>query len=252
MRHIKIQHFIILFALVFFSCNNNNTQETQQENIISKGDFYQFDVENTKVIWNGYKTNDKIKVVGYFDEFSCDREDQEFSSIQDLVTGLKFSIQSSSSSSGDPIRDKNLKDHFFKYLTDDFVINGTLGSPINDSIDVIFDVFGQTKQIRLAFLYHIIPSCPYFDHIVEIKGSINLESQFDALKAFNTISNKCYDLHKGADGISKTWKQVDVHVKALVINTSYNSIRQEDSNAVNRYGDKVRMISIEEIFARHD
>jgi hypothetical protein len=200
--------------------------------------------ENTKVIWNGYKTNDKVKVVGYFDEFSCDREDQEFSSIEELVSGLKFSIKSSSSASGDVMRDKNLKDHFFKYLTDDFVINGTLGVPINDSIDVTFDVFGKTKQIRLAFLYHIIPGCPYFDHIVEIKGSINLESQFDALKAFNAISNKCYDLHKGADGISKTWKQVDIHVKALVINTSYSSIRQEDSS-------RIGYISIEEIFARH-
>ena len=113
-------------------------------------------------------------------------------------------------------------------------------------------MFGQTKQIRLGFLYNIIPGCPYWDHIVEIKGSINLASQFDALKAYNAISNKCYDLHKGADGIPKTWKQVDVHVKALVINNSYNSIRQEDSNAVDRYGDKVRLISIEEIFARHD
>ncbi len=83
-----------------------------------------------------------------------------------------------------------------------------------------------------------------FDQIVEIKGSINLGSQFDALKAYNAISNKCYDLHKGADGISKTWKQVDVHIKTLVINTSYNSIRQEDSS---RIGD----VSIEEVFARH-
>lgn len=245
MRHIKIQHFIILFAIVFFSCNNNNNKEVKQENIITERDSYQFDIENTKVIWNAYKTNDKIKVVGYFDEFSCDREDQEFSSIEELVSGLKFSIKSSSSASGDVMRDKNLKDHFFKYLTDDFVINGTLGIPINDSIDVTFDVFGKTKQIKLAFLYHIIPGCPYFDHIVEIKGSINLESQFDALKAYNAISNKCYDLHKGADGISKTWKQVDVHVKALVINTSYSSIRQEDSS-------RIGYISIEEVFARHE
>ena len=244
MRHIKIQHFIILFAIVFFSCNNNNNKEVKEENIITEEDSYQFDIENTKVIWNGYKTNDKIKVVGYFNEFSCDRENQEFSSIEDLVTGLKFSVKSSSSSSGDPMRDQNLQDHFFKYLTDDFVINGTLNQVVNDSIDVTFDVFGQTKQIRLAFLYNIIPGCPYFDHVVEIKGSINLESQFNALKAYNAISNKCYDLHKGADGISKTWKQVDVHVKALVINTSYNSIRQEDSS-------RIGYISIEEVFARH-
>jgi len=242
---IKPQYVIILFAIVFFSCNNNNTEEAKQEDIITKGDFYQFDIENTKVIWNGYKTNDKIKVIGYFDEFSSDRENQEFSSIEELVSGLQFSIKSSSSSSGDIIRDQNLKEHFFKYLTEDFVINGTLGSPINDSIDVTFNVFGQTKEIRLAFLYHIIPGCPYYDHILEIKGSINLASQFDALKAYNAISNQCYDLHKGADGISKTWKQVDVHVKVLVINTSYNSIRQEDSS-------RIGYVSIEEVFARYD
>jgi hypothetical protein len=244
MRHIKIQYFIILFSIVFFACNNNNTQQDKQENIITKGDSYKFDIENTKVIWNGYKTNDKIKVVGYFNEFSCDRENQEFSSIEELVNGLQFSIKSSSSSSGDPIRDKNLKDHFFKYLTDNFIINGTLGIPINDSIDVTFNVFGKTKKIRLAFLDQIIPGCPYYDHIVEIKGSINLESQFDALKAYNVISNKCYDLHKGVDGISKTWKQVDVNVKALVMNNHYSQIRQEDSS-------RIGYISIEEVFARH-
>ena len=248
----KLKTLTILIFILFISCGRNNNKEVQQEKIKTEVDSYQFDIENTKVIWNGYKTNDKVKVVGYFDEFSCDREDQEFSSIEELVNGLQFSIKSSSSLSGDPMRDKNLQDHFFKYLTKDFVINGTLAQPINDSIDVTFDIFGQTKKIRLAFLDNIIPGCPYFDHMVEIKGSINLESQFDALKAYNAISNKCYDLHKGGDGISKTWKQVDVHIKALVVNTSYNSIRQEDSNAVDRYGDKVRMISIEEIFARHD
>ena len=244
MIHNKLKPLTILIFILFISCGRNNNKEVQQEKIKTELDSYQFDIENTKVIWNGYKTNDKIKVVGYFNEFSCDRENQEFSSIEELVTGLQFSIKSSSSSSGDVMRDQNLQDHFFKYLTDDFVINGSLSQVVNDSIDVTFNVFGQTKQIRLAFLYNIIPGCPYFDHIVEIKGSINLESQFDALKAYNAISNKCYDLHKGADGISKTWKQVDVHIKALVINTSYNSIRQEDSS-------RIGYVSIEEVFARH-
>ena len=226
----KPKTLTILIFTLFISCGRNNNKEVQQEKIKTEVDSYQFDIENTKVIWNGYKTNDKVKVVGYFDEFSCDREDQEFSSIEELVNGLQFSIKSSSSVSGDGIRDQNLQDHFFKYLTDGFVINGTLIQVFGDSIDVSFDVFGQTKQIRLAFLDNIIPGCPYFDHMVEIKGSINLESQFDALKAYNAISKKCYDLHKGGDGISKTWKQVDVHIKALVTNTSYNSIRQEDSS----------------------
>ena len=248
----KIKTLTILILILFISCGRNNNKEVEQEKIKTELDSYQFDIENTKVIWNGYKTNDKIKVVGYFNEFSFDRENQQFSSIEELVSGLQFVIKSSSSASGDPMRDQNLKDHFFKYLTKDFVINGTLGSPINDSIDVTFDVFGEKKQIRLAFLYNLIPGCPYYDHILEIKGSINLKSQFDGLKAYNAISNKCYDLHKGADGISKTWKQIDVHIKALVINTSYNPIRKEDSSAVNKYGDKIRPVSIGEIFSRYD
>jgi len=222
MRHIKIQHFIILFALVFFSCNNNNTQEAKQKNSQINENAYQLSIENTKVIWNGFKTNDKLKVVGYFDEFSCDREDQKFSSIDELVNGLQFSIKSSSSVSGDPIRDKNLKDHFFSYLTKDFVINGTLGQPINDSIDVSFDVFGQTKTLRFGCQYNIVPDSSNSDCMIEIRGSIDLESQFGGLQAFNAISKKCHDLHKGADGISKTWKQVDVLIKALVLNTSIN------------------------------
>ena len=73
-------------------------EEVKQEKMKTEEDSYQFDIENTKVIWNGYKTNDKTKVVGYFNEFSCDREGQEFSSIEDLVNGLQFSIKSSSSS----------------------------------------------------------------------------------------------------------------------------------------------------------
>ena len=31
-----------------------------------------------------------------------------------------------------------------------------------------------------------------------------------AYKAYISISAKCYDLHKGADGISKTWDEVNV------------------------------------------
>ena len=93
----KIKTLTILILILFISCGRNNNKEVEQEKIKTELDSYQFDIENTKVIWNGYKTNDKIKVAGYFNEFSCDRENQEFSSIEDLVTGLKFSIKSSSS-----------------------------------------------------------------------------------------------------------------------------------------------------------
>jgi hypothetical protein len=222
MTYNKLKTLTILIFILFISCGRNNNKEVQQEKLKTELDSYQLDMANTKVIWNGYKTNDKAKVVGYFSEFSTDRENQKFNSIDELVSGLKFSIKSSSSLSGDPIRDKNLKDHFFKYLTDEFVINGTLAQPINDSIDVTFDVLGQTRILRFGCQYNIVPDSDNSDYMIEISGSIDLESQFGGLQAFNAISKKCYDLHKGADGVSKTWKQVDVLIKALVLNNSTN------------------------------
>ena len=230
-KWLVIPSFLVVF-LTF--CNTNDSKDSNQSAIkLPEGISYKLDFrsaqylkityggysrpENTEVNWSAYKTNDKTPVLGSFSEFSSDRENQEFNSIEDLVDGLKFSISSLSSLSGDPSRDLNLKNSFFKYLTDNFEINGTLGKPINDSIDVYFDVLGKNTPIRFEYSTYIIPTCPYADQIIEIKGKINLVNQFDG-EAFNNIHEQCFDLHKGSDGISKTWDEVDVHIKSLIIN----------------------------------
>ena len=218
-----IRPFFLVIFLTF--CNTNDSKDSNQSTVkLPEGLSYKLDMtygdwrpENTEVNWSAYKTNDKTTVLGSFSEFSSDRENQEFNSIEDLVDGLKFSISSLSSLSGDSSRDLNLKDYFFTQLTDNFQINGTLGRPINDYIDVIFDVLGQKKSIRFGFYTYTVPTCPYDDQVISIRGTINLVNQFNEI-AYNSLHSKCVDLHKGADGISKTWEEVDVHIKALVIN----------------------------------
>ena len=214
-------HFLLplSLSLIIFSCNNKENSETIQKTIpLPEGVLYKLDMtaENTEVNWIGYKTNEKTPVSGSFSEFSSDRENQSFNSIDDLVDGLNFSISSLSSSSADDIRDLNLKNYFFKYLTDNFKINGTLGRPINDSIDVYFDVLEKNNPIRFAYSTYLTTS-KYSNKIIHIKGKLNLVNQFNG-EAFNSIHKQCFDLHKGSDGISKTWEEVDVHIKALVIN----------------------------------
>ena len=225
MKNIYKWGVIPSFLVILFTfCNNQNKTESTQNNIKQDQVSYKLDMtynaerpENTEVNWYAYKTNEKIKVSGSFSEFSSDRENKSFNSIDDLVEGLYFSISSLSSSSGDETRDLNIKDNFFKYLTDNFQINGTLGKPINDSIDISFDVFEKNRPIRFAYSSFVIPDCQYGDQIIEIKGTINLVNHFDGV-AYSSIHAKCVDLHKGADGISRTWEEVDVHIKALVIN----------------------------------
>ena len=207
--------FVFLLLFFFLCCNNNSKKvESSQEKI------YQIDIKNTSIEWHGYKTTDKVKVSGVFNDFSCDRENQEFASIKDLLTDLKFSINTLSSSSGDPIRDINLKDYFFNFFTSGFQINGTFGAPDNDSINIFFNVFGVDKKMLFSYKIYKTPSLineMYFDHTIHIKGTINIENQFNALKAYDSIHKKCYELHKGLDGISMTWKDVDVHLKARII-----------------------------------
>lgn len=222
-------HFLLplSLSLIIFSCNNKENSETIQKTIpLPEGILYKLDMtaENTEVNWIGYKTNEKTPVSGSFSEFSSDRENQSFNSIDDLVDGLNFSISSLSSSSSDDIRDLNLKNYFFKYLTDNFKINGTLGRPINDSIDVYFDVLEKNNPIRFAYSTYLTTS-KYSNKIIQVKGKLDLVNQFNG-EAFNSIHKQCFDLHKGSDGISKTWEEVDVDIKVLVINETNPKFHQ--------------------------
>jgi hypothetical protein len=42
-----------------------------------------------------------------------------------------------------------------------------------------------------------------------VEGVINLED-FGAQAAVESINKACFDLHKGADGVSKTWSEVAI------------------------------------------
>lgn len=205
---------IFLMILFFASCVNERNTETQLEKTLLNSNencVYSANLKATNVIWSGYKTSDKIKVTGKFNKFNSKKilEKNEFSNLNDLIEDLDFSIDLSSSSSGDEIRDLNLKNYFFNLFASNFVLNGKFEKINNDSIDVILDFFGNQKKIRLGYTYE--------DNMIQIKGSINLLKNLGALKAFESISSKCYDLHKGPDGISKTWKEVDVLIKAPII-----------------------------------
>ena len=90
-------HFLLPLSLSFiiFSCNNKENSETIQKTPPLPEELsYKLDMtaENTAVNWIGYKTNEKIAVSGSFREFSTDRENKSFNSIDDLVDGLNFNV----------------------------------------------------------------------------------------------------------------------------------------------------------------
>tara|TARA_B100001250_G_scaffold400079_1_gene410190 strand:- start:40 stop:702 length:663 start_codon:yes stop_codon:yes gene_type:complete len=212
--------FYVFFAILLFSCSQpkdsaphtktiNKTEpisKTEGENCV-----FSTNLKLTQVIWSGYKTTDKIKVTGKFNRFKSAKiqKKNEFQSIQDLIEGLDFLIDVGSSSSGDEIRDNNLKDFFFNLLAKNLTITGKLEKLEKDSVSVLLKLLGQEKRFKLQALYE--------NDMIQIKGTINILNQLGAAKAFEGISNKCYELHKGPDGVSKTWQDVDVLIKAPII-----------------------------------
>ena len=146
---------ILLCSFVLISCNTSqeeNIKVDDKKELEAKVDecIYSFSDSTIKLFWAGYKTTDKLKVLGSFQEIKTNHSGQKFSSIDELVNGITFSINSKSSESGDPIRDANLRDYFFNYLTNNFQINGDVLEYNDAFITANIDVLGINRQVKFS------------------------------------------------------------------------------------------------------
>jgi len=203
----SIKHSVLILSVValFSACTECKKKETTETPVLTEKAecLYSFDVAATKVFWAAYKTDDKLKVVGQFKELTTNRTNQQFSSLEELVNGINFSINTASSASGDEIRDLSLKEYFFQLFTENFEINGSLAEMNEESITATINIFGTAKNIKLTYSAD--------EEILKMKGTLSLE-EFGALKAYNSIHKKCFDLHKG-----KTWDDVDVIIEVPIL-----------------------------------
>jgi hypothetical protein len=197
----------ILLISIVLSCNTDNGNHNI--GLVNPETFmYGFNEAETKVSWNAYKTTDKVKVMGYFETLTTDRTGMMYNSIQEFVNGIKFSINSSSSFSGDAARDISVRDYFFNLFTENFEINGTLEIVSPKQVTAYLDIYGTDTPVLLSY--------DVSEGILLMKGSISL-NEIGAINAYNSIHEKCIDLHRGIDGISKTWDTVDISIEIPVI-----------------------------------
>jgi len=198
-----IKHSLLVFSMVslFSACTETTETKTIVIPSVTKTNdcIYSIDDSAIRVFWAGYKTEDKLKVIGQFKETKTNRSKQEFSSINELVSGTSFSINTSSSASGDEIRDLNLQEHFFNLFTENFEIKGVLGGFSKDSITATLSLLGMEKDLKLSYTLK--------ENALKMKGTLSIKD-FGAVKAYNSIHLKCFDLHKGV-----TWDDVDVIIE---------------------------------------
>ncbi len=161
--------------------------------------------EATSVKWTAYKTTEKKGVGGEFTTLNF--ENKEGDTPQEALNNLSFSIPISSLITKDESRDAKLKEFFFGAMLDTEFLKGTI-KYANDAYVASITMNGVTNDLPLEVSITE-------ERRVSMTGTMNLKD-WDALGALESINKACFDLHKGADGVSKTWEDVAIEVSTFL------------------------------------
>ncbi len=163
---------------------------------------YQIDTKDIKAEWTGFKTSEKAGVNGTFKQTTFKFENGA-KSLKELFSKGSFSIEAASVFTNNPARDTNLTTNFFSKLIETAAITGKVENIKGDDQKGTFDLiltFNKTTK-PVAFEYMVLK-----DEITAT-GSMDLIN-FNANSALSSLNQACLELHKGKDGVSKTWPEV--------------------------------------------
>lgn len=195
---------LLLVVLVAFTSCKDKKKETQEIKAETAEKFI-VKPEGTSVKWTAYKTTEKVPVGGEFKILKFDKK--EGASPQEALNGLTFSIPVSSLFTKDAGRDEKLKSFFFGVMLDTELIKGTIKFANNQYMATL-TMNGVTNDLPLEFSIAD-------ERRVTLTGTMQLKD-WNALGAVESINKACFDLHKGADGVSKTWEDVAIEVNTYL------------------------------------
>lgn len=156
------------------------------------------------VKWTAFKTTEKIGVGGTFDIVQINglRKGREAA---EIIQGSSFEIPVSSVNSQNPDRDKKIFVHFFSSMNNTGLLAGQ-----------VLSVNGNTCQVGLV-MNNVRDTVSFtMEHDadqISLKSTIDL-AKWNALASVDALNKVCYDLHKGADGVSKLWPDVNIEISA--------------------------------------
>lgn len=205
MKHLKLT--LLAFTIIFATaCKNDqkeapNTTKETTENKIS----YVVKPEATTVQWTAYKTTEKTPVGGQFTTLTFN--DKAGNTPEEALNNLDFSIPVKSLFTKDEGRDAKIKEFFFGAMLNTKLISGTIKHVDNKYIATLV-MNGQTKDLPLDVSITD-------ERRVKMTAVMQLKD-WNALEALASLNKVCYDLHKGADGVSKTWEEVAIEINTYL------------------------------------
>ena len=203
----KISYLLIVLAISLTACKNEKKEaNTDIEEVIITEKFVA-KPEGTTVKWTAYKTTEKKGVGGEFTTVNF--KNKTGTTPQEVLNNLSFSIPISSLFTNDATntRDAKIKTSFFGAMLNTELIKGKI--KYADS--------NYSASITMNRVTHNLPLEVNItdERRVNMKGVMNLKD-WNALGALESLNKVCFDLHKGADGVSKTWEVVAIEVNTFL------------------------------------
>lgn len=203
MKNIKFISFLILTSVFCFSaCKTEVKKETIKEEV--KKSTAAFSIENASndINFIAYKTTDKVGVNGWFKKVNV-ISGGEGNSVSEAINNTEFSIPVSSLYTKDSSRDFKIKKSFFGIMSNTKLLSGKLMLTDDASGIAKITMNGETNDV--PFSYTIV------DKVFNMKATMDINN-WNAGAALASLNKICEELHKGADGVSKTWSEVTLNI----------------------------------------
>jgi hypothetical protein len=203
--------FIISFLLVgtvfhFSACKSEKKKEAVKEEskAVSKKSTAAFSVANAnnEINFTAYKTTDKVPVGGQFKKVDV-LAGGEGNSVKEAINNTEFSIPVSSLFTKDAGRDYKIKKFFFGIMENTKLLSGKLS--LTDVTNGVAEIKMNGITQKVPFTYTIIGKS------FNMKATMNV-TNWNASDALSSLNKVCIDLHRGADGVSKTWSEVGLNI----------------------------------------
>ena len=155
-----------------------------------------------KMTWTGFKFTEKIGVSGTFDTLKVSHKISD--SLENLLKSIDFEIDTKSINSGNPTRNTTLQKTVFGFLSIPETIKGTVKTATDKSITVEMTM---NQKMKASFDYTTK------DNAIIATGNLDM-TQNGLIKSLNAVKEACKVLHTGADGLPKTWADVNIKLEA--------------------------------------
>ena len=202
----------VCLAMSLYSCNNKAEEkvETAHENTVQQptveepSEIIEGVIRKSSVEWTAYKTTEKIAVSGHFDVVLVKSAKEEGKTPQEVLEGADIVATVPTINSDNIDRDQKLKDILFGNMTNTSEIKGQLHFREGKTfLNLTLNNTSKEYEVKSTFE----------NNVYTIETDVDL-MDFNAGKALEALNQACLELHKGADGVSKTWSLV--HIKGQV------------------------------------